>query len=395
MAHFTITQISAQSCNPKERGLGSWTLSLQISLFDDWRGPFFWVNLKLPLDFTVAVTSVLILSAETSLCLWYWKSLWKLLRTVDPSLSTFYGVYLQSRRASFPHTLTELSSSYKYKGARNRIKYPAAPFSFFEILVDCTGNFKRNVDPSISTFYFGRRQEVNGSCLASSFFHLEAAMASEAIGIWTWILHSPCRPKSIGPLPSCYEVYLQSLGASFPHTLTELSSSFIKEHETELNLLQHHIFLFRNVPTLIPHISCLHLTFSSRESTSSLYNISDGTALLDLSEDAYRRRLTQFLFSSAGAKFRLLFRFEEEPSCTDPAPDMLVRYRGFDISRIDEYCVLMHNVGLSQLSQGLSKTKWVKMGPVAWVLLLRQPHATPTLFRKEKLNCFHPGESWI
>ena len=57
----------------------------------------------------------------------------------------------------------------------------------------------------------------------------------------------------------------------------------------------------------------------------SLFTFSDGTALLDLSKDAYRRRLTQFLFSSAGAKFRLLFRFDEEPSCTDPAPDMVVR----------------------------------------------------------------------
>ena len=52
--------------------------------------------------------------------------------------------------------------------------------------------------------------------------------------------------------------------------------------------------------------------------------ISDGTSLLDLPKEAYRRRLTQFLFSSAGAKFRLLFRFDEEPSCTEPSPDMLV-----------------------------------------------------------------------
>ena len=57
----------------------------------------------------------------------------------------------------------------------------------------------------------------------------------------------------------------------------------------------------------------------------ALCTISDGTALLELPKDAYRRRLTQFLFSSAGAKFRLLFRFDEEPSCTDPAPDMVVR----------------------------------------------------------------------
>ena len=58
-----------------------------------------------------------------------------------------------------------------------------------------------------------------------------------------------------------------------------------------------------------------------------LYKIPDGTSLLDLPKDAYRRRLTQFLFSSAGAKFRLLFRFDEEPSCTEPAPDMVVSER--------------------------------------------------------------------
>ena len=62
----------------------------------------------------------------------------------------------------------------------------------------------------------------------------------------------------------------------------------------------------------------------SSPSTASTHPLPDGTALLDLPEAAYRRRLTQFLFSATGAKFRLLFRFDAEPSCTDPAPDMVV-----------------------------------------------------------------------
>ena len=52
--------------------------------------------------------------------------------------------------------------------------------------------------------------------------------------------------------------------------------------------------------------------------------ISDDTSLLNLSEDAYRQYLTQFLYSADGAKYRLLFRFSEEPSCTEPAPQMRV-----------------------------------------------------------------------
>ena len=53
-------------------------------------------------------------------------------------------------------------------------------------------------------------------------------------------------------------------------------------------------------------------------------DLEGGTELLDLSEDVYRRRLTQFLYSAAGAKFRLLFRFDEDPDCQEPAPNMLV-----------------------------------------------------------------------
>jgi hypothetical protein len=53
-------------------------------------------------------------------------------------------------------------------------------------------------------------------------------------------------------------------------------------------------------------------------------DLEGGTPLLSLSEDVYRARLTQFMFSAAGAKYRLLFQYDEEPKCTEPFPNMMV-----------------------------------------------------------------------
>ena len=47
---------------------------------------------------------------------------------------------------------------------------------------------------------------------------------------------------------------------------------------------------------------------------------------MDLTKDVYDRRLNQFFYSAAGGKYRLQFRFDGEPSCTEPSPDILVIY---------------------------------------------------------------------
>ena len=47
---------------------------------------------------------------------------------------------------------------------------------------------------------------------------------------------------------------------------------------------------------------------------------------MDIPKDVFDKRLTQFFYSAAGGKYRLQFRFDGEPKCTDPSPDLQVTW---------------------------------------------------------------------
>ena len=51
--------------------------------------------------------------------------------------------------------------------------------------------------------------------------------------------------------------------------------------------------------------------------------------LLELSEEDFDFRLTQFLYSPKGSRYRPLFRYKEEIQCGKNAPDILVSFEIF------------------------------------------------------------------
>ena len=53
--------------------------------------------------------------------------------------------------------------------------------------------------------------------------------------------------------------------------------------------------------------------------------------MLDLSEEDFKLKLTQYLFSPGGSKYRALFKYKEDIKCGKSAPDILV---GIYVSRI-------------------------------------------------------------
>ena len=70
---------------------------------------------------------------------------------------------------------------------------------------------------------------------------------------------------------------------------------------------------------------------SKKKSVTSFFFWIGPKTLLDLSEEDFKLKLTQYLFSPGGSKYRALFKYKEDIKCGKSAPDILV---GIYVSRI-------------------------------------------------------------
>ena len=90
-----------------------------------------------------------------------------------------------------------------------------------------------------------------------------------------------------------------------------------------------------------PHIARLGCEISCQKLIKHLFSSIDGQkTIFDLPIDEFNFRLTQYLFSPSGSKYRLMFKYDSPISCGKPAPKILVckiyLLREFQISLISQ-----------------------------------------------------------
>ena len=74
-----------------------------------------------------------------------------------------------------------------------------------------------------------------------------------------------------------------------------------------------------------PHIAKLGCGISCQKLIRHLFSSIDGQkTIFDLPIDEFNFRLTQYLFSPSGSKYRLMFKYDSPISCGKPAPKILV-----------------------------------------------------------------------
>ena len=74
-----------------------------------------------------------------------------------------------------------------------------------------------------------------------------------------------------------------------------------------------------------PHITQLGCGISCQNLIKPLFSSIDGQkTIYDLPIDEFNFRLTQYLFSPSGSKYRLMFKYDSPISCGKPAPKILV-----------------------------------------------------------------------
>ena len=74
-----------------------------------------------------------------------------------------------------------------------------------------------------------------------------------------------------------------------------------------------------------PHIAQLDCGISCQKLIKHLFSSIDGQkTIFDLPIDEFNFRLTQYLFSPSGSKYRLMFKYDSPISCGKPAPKILV-----------------------------------------------------------------------
>ena len=74
-----------------------------------------------------------------------------------------------------------------------------------------------------------------------------------------------------------------------------------------------------------PHIAQLGFEIFCQKLIKHFFSSIDGQkTIFDLPIDEFNFRLTQYLFSPSGSKYRLMFKYDSPISCGKPAPKILV-----------------------------------------------------------------------